>query len=998
MNQRIYTIIGTLAAMTGLLAGCSKDKTTPPPAPTQVIVKTLKSPANAASFNLETTDKVIFEWAAAAAVSRAGNIKYEILFDYENGDFSEPVYTLQSDDSGSATKATISKNVLIDIAREWGADAGATATLKWSVNTIQSDKALLSEQSRTIALIRPMPEEPAGPPVVTELISPEDMQEVDLSSIRKLAFKWKEAASDGENAVHYTILFDVENGDFSEPIDSVKSASSGLDAQVEITADRLDEIAGLAGIEPDSEGTLLWTILSSVGDEEYVSEEVRGIALTRLPLEPAKVTNLKKPADGEEINLSEIETLAFEWGEAEWSGEGDVTYELVLDKGIGNFSLPIKTITSSNNGLDASVILTKEELDEIAAEAGAITGGTVTIKWKVRAKSGDNLVLSEKYKSFKLTRQSKFTVGDALYIGGAGTEAGQQFRFVEEGDTKHYEIYTKIKGNMPYYFYSGENESDENGAKFVVTAAGNEFEEIESTSAESAKLGETGIYRIKLNFETKAVTFETVEKVAIRYAINNRDVSLSYIGKGTWKTENYNVLIRRESWGVEVRYRFLFKVDGAEEFWGKLGSTPSATDGDRAMQKVGKDMWSGVWDYPSALRDNNNFSRYYTDVVLNMNTVNDSYTHNFENWKDSETYYGGDRNIPDMPVWEAAADSINFTLVDQFMNKSKGTFWASAKNILNNSNVLYWQQAYPMHTLLYQYERIKDSNPSLAAEYRNYFSLWISNNGNNWYGTKKNGFYNEYTDDMAWMALVFIHMYEVFGTDSYLTKAKEIYGYMTESKRIIEDAKGWGLIWKLNSTSRNACTNTPAIVVAAKLYQITGTQNYLDEAVKLYDFWANNSSAVKEGKVEEPPLTYTQGTWTEGCRLLYQITGDSKYMDNATLCMKYTMTSGRCINGAGLLRDEGSSGDQSNFKGGLIPYMVNYANDESMPVETRQQVKTFLIYNARLLWFHNMDKTLYPKTFANYSWNSVYHADGNPGSLGAHNSGAALMEGITRLK
>ena len=164
----------------------------------------------------------------------------------------------------------------------------------------------------------------------------------------------------------------------------------------------------------------------------------------------------------------------------------------------------------------------------------------------------------------------------------------------------------------------------------------------------------------------------------------------------------------------------------------------------------------------------------------------------------------------------------------------------------------------------------------------------------------------------------------------------------------------------------------------------------------------------ENGAIEDPPLSYTQGTWIEGCRLLYHITGDVKYLNRATICAQYTMDPrGSCTTSHGILRSEGHSGDQSNFKGGLIPYMVNYANDTAMPSITRQQVKDFLKYNAQTLWLTGVDYSKYPQMFCNFVWDRLYvynisvpSTDTNyrPGSLGAHNSGAALLEGMTRIQ
>ena len=72
------------------------------------------------------------------------------------------------------------------------------------------------------------------------------------------------------------------------------------------------------------------------------------------------------------------------------------------------------------------------------------------------------------------------------------------------------------------------------------------------------------------------------------------------------------------------------------------------------------------------------------------------------------------------------ADSLNSVLVRQFLNTARGTFWAVPRNQQNRESAttfIYWQQAHAMDVLVYAYERIKDSNPDLAANYARYMSL-----------------------------------------------------------------------------------------------------------------------------------------------------------------------------------------------------------------------------------------------------------------------------------
>lgn len=64
--------------------------------------------------------------------------------------------------------------------------------------------------------------------------------------------------------------------------------------------------------------------------------------------------------------------------------------------------------------------------------------------------------------------------------------------------------------------------------------------------------------------------------------------------------------------------------------------------------------------------------------------------------------------------------------------------------------------------------------------------------------------------------------------------------------------------WKSDDKSRNACTNSPGCLVAAKLYRKFGGENYLEDAKMLYKYIVG-SLLKSDGRVEEPPLTYTQG-------------------------------------------------------------------------------------------------------------------------------------------
>ncbi len=342
--------------------------------------------------------------------------------------------------------------------------------------------------------------------------------------------------------------------------------------------------------------------------------------------------------------------------------------------------------------------------------------------------------------------------------------------------------------------------------------------------------------------------------------------------------------------------------------------------------------------------------------------------------------------------YSAKADSLTHVLIEQFMNKSKGTFYSTPRDVDHSSQYIYWQQAHAIDVLTYGYLRHKNDDSGLSSAYRIYMQRWVTNKANN-YSSGTTGFENPYTDDMCWICLALLNMSEATGTKSYATTAKRLFDNAI-IKRAKQDADGLWLPWNDSPNSGpNACTQSPACLAASKLFLLYEDSTYLDYAEKLYNYTVKNI-CKSDGRVEEPPLTYTQGTFGEACRLLYHITGRSTYRLNAGTYINYAFTNGRCTSN-GLLRHEGTSMDQSIFKAVLIPYAANFCLDESMTLSTRRTVIIAMLKNADALW-KNLDKESYPAMFCPYYWGEAYDS-GTTASMGAMASGASLMENVARM-
>ena len=346
--------------------------------------------------------------------------------------------------------------------------------------------------------------------------------------------------------------------------------------------------------------------------------------------------------------------------------------------------------------------------------------------------------------------------------------------------------------------------------------------------------------------------------------------------------------------------------------------------------------------------------------------------------------------------WAALADSCTNVLVANFMDKSTGTFWSTPNDVARSSQYIYWQQAHALDVLLYAAER----NESLKETYLGYADKWYANYANNYnrdfrgegtYG----GFFNVWTDDMAWICLTLMRISEESGDAKYRDTAKEVFDRYIWPRRLSYSG-GMALPWTNRPedvTNFNACTNAPSCLVASKLYNLYKGE-YLDIAKTLYKACIDHMPDSE--RAEEPPLTYTQGTLGEACRALYHITGDQTYMDKAGVVLQYAFTSNRCNDSAtGVLRHEGTDMDQSLFKAILIPYAVNYVLDDKADSRTAQTIREKLMLFAKTLDKH-LDRKMYPRMYCDYFWGTTF-TEGTA-SMGAQTSGASLMEGVARLE
>ncbi|WP_207424651.1 SusE domain-containing protein [Desertivirga brevis] len=118
-------------------------------------VGSLSLPADQTSIELKADNTpLLFQWTEAVAED-GDKVLYEIAFDRENGDFSNPVYKVLSNGNGVQPQKTLFHTDLIRIAAMLGIPSAGTGKVKWTVLASKGTNRKLGSVSRTMTLKRP---------------------------------------------------------------------------------------------------------------------------------------------------------------------------------------------------------------------------------------------------------------------------------------------------------------------------------------------------------------------------------------------------------------------------------------------------------------------------------------------------------------------------------------------------------------------------------------------------------------------------------------------------------------------------------------------------------------------------------------------------------------------------------------------------------------------------------------------------------------------------
>src|SRR5690606_8588766 len=216
-------------------------------------------------------------------------------------------------------------------------------------------------------------------------------------------------------------------------------------------------------------------------------------------------------------------------------------------------------------------------------------------------------------------------------------------------------------------------------------------------------------------------------------------------------------------------------------------------------------------------------------------------------------------------------------------------------------------------------------------------------------------FLNRYIDDMEWNVLAMLRAYQLTGDEKFMEATEEVW---EDIKEHWSDIAGGGLIWeKEDPYGKNACSNGPAAIFAARLFREKKNFDDLERAKKIYHWerstlfdeetgaiWDNIKETDDGLKINKDwVFTYNQGTFIGAAVELFTLTGDSAYFNDAVKATDYTLEH-LTVSGDNILKSEGSH-DGGLFKGIFIRYFTQLIKHHALDQERKRRYTQFLFHN-----------------------------------------------------
>lgn len=201
----------------------------------------------------------------------------------------------------------------------------------------------------------------------------------------------------------------------------------------------------------------------------------------------------------------------------------------------------------------------------------------------------------------------------------------------------------------------------------------------------------------------------------------------------------------------------------------------------------------------------------------------------------------------------------------------------------NNKQFSMWEEGYCIGALEDAYDAsIANNRKDLIQQL---VSAYIAN-----YGPSLSSGWN---DDIEWGTRTLAHGYQITGDTAFLDAA--ILNWNKVWDQSWDSAHGGGITEKNGGASRCTLSNAPFIIAGCMLYSSTGDSVYLNRSQQAYDWMRANCFNVTTGQVYEgvgtsndhSDNTYNHGIFIQAANAIYQLTGNQQYYDDAVKAIEH---------------------------------------------------------------------------------------------------------------
>lgn len=641
-------------------------------------------------------------------------------------------------------------------------------------------------------------------------------------------------------------------------------------------------------------------------------------------------------------------------------------YEIIFFKEnetIDNGLFTVQTITNR-------VKINHVKLNEIAEKAGIEAGNSGSVNWTIISYYGSNSVPSKVVNTVIIKRPEADKPVTTLFLTGSGTEYGEKIQdameFSKASDSdSEFIVISKLSVGLPFRFI--DNRDGEIIRSFSIK--NNKLIEDEN----GATVDKSGVYKIQVDFSKKSVTLNEIRDISLYYCIRHRAISLQYEGRGIWKTRCL-INFSKEAWGDETRYKFKMLEDGLDKF---LEQETGMMMKENVIHNHDQQLWDGIWSYANSLKD------CWAEVKVDMVTYSHSIEPVSEDFSTITT------------TWAYLADKSTSDFIEGFWNPSAQHFNNSVSGTVNRYD--YWPEAHAIDVIIDAY--LRNGDHKYKEIIYDFHEGVKSKNGN----TFRNSFY----DDMAWHGLAHLRAYEATNDTRYEASARQLWGWILEGW---DDQQG-GIKWNDQPGSIPGVPSTgPATLIAVRRWvkygdsEITDGLNNLEWAEKMYGWMREERHDPATGGVYDDMAnrvgawTYNTGTFLGSAMELYDVTGESMYLEDAIRTADWTLEHLSISTPSNkILSDwaEQEDHDVNLFKGIFIRYFTRLIMHPDLPTAKKEKYIGFIEYNAKSLITYassaNNDASL---LLYNYGW----YFKPKTSFLRGQTSGCMLLEALALLE